>query len=64
MKALTPDEALNISEKLDALFAKIDFASERVSIHIKVQLLEIEMRLEEMEARDRWLRTPTPGESR
>lgn len=48
---LTPGEylALNISGRMDALEAKIDAAIYHVSVNIKLDLLEVEMMLEEIE---------------
>lgn len=48
---LTPDEylALNISGRMDALEAKIDAAIYHVSVNIRLDLLEIEMMLEEIQ---------------
>lgn len=55
MKPLTPDEyfAMNISERMDALEAKIDAATYRVRVDIGLQLLEVEMMLESIEECDR-----------
>jgi hypothetical protein len=52
MKPLTPDEyfAMNISGRMDALEAKIDAVTYRVRVDIGLQLLEVGMMLEEIEA--------------
>ncbi len=48
---LTPGEylALNISGRMDALEAKIDAAIYHTSVNIRLDLLEVEMMLEEIE---------------
>ena len=63
---LTHDEcdALNISERLDGLEARIDAATYRVKVGIKIQLLEVDILLAGIEATDRkYSRTPKQEES-
>lgn len=65
MKPLTPGEylAMGISEKLDALEARIDAASHRVRVDIKLQLLEVDILLSGIEECDRKYPrvSPQPG---